>query len=69
VTEGQWVEVGQVIGHAGMTGMVTWPHLHFEVALGDKKFDPMRFLGKVVDVRTLHAEAVGKKPRVKRTRR
>lgn len=69
VTEGQWVETGQVVGTAGMTGMITWPHLHFEVALGGKKLDPMRFLGKVVDLRSIAAETAKKKRGRKRANR
>ncbi len=64
VTEGQWVATGAPVGRAGSTGKSTWPHLHFEVSLGEKKLDPLQLLGKKVDLRKLKAQAKrGKKRR------
>lgn len=64
VSEGQWVAEGMAVGRAGSTGKSTWPHLHFEVSLDEKKLDPLQFLGKRVDLRKLRAQASrGKKRR------
>jgi murein DD-endopeptidase MepM/ murein hydrolase activator NlpD len=38
VSQGQWVDTGDVIGYVGDTGMTTGPHLHFEVRLGENTF-------------------------------
>jgi murein DD-endopeptidase MepM/ murein hydrolase activator NlpD len=38
VAEGQHVETGDLLGLVGETGMVTGPHLHFEVRLGENSF-------------------------------
>lgn len=48
VAEGDWVEAGEVIAHAGCTGSCTGQHLHFEVRLDGKLVDPLRFLGNRV---------------------
>lgn len=44
VSNGQYVEQGQVVGYEGTTGNVTGPHLHFEVYENGTRTDPMRFL-------------------------
>lgn len=44
VSEGQYVEQGQIIGYEGDTGNVTGPHLHFEVYQNGTRVDPMQFL-------------------------
>jgi murein DD-endopeptidase MepM/ murein hydrolase activator NlpD len=44
VSSGQHVEVGQPIGRVGSTGRSTANHLHFEVALGGTKVDPLAWL-------------------------
>ena len=47
VSEGDWVETGQVIGLVGETGRVTGPHLHWEVIVGGVQVDPMFWLSQV----------------------
>ncbi len=44
VTEGQVVQAGQVVGHIGMTGRTTGPHLHYETRIDGEPVDPLRFL-------------------------
>ncbi len=46
VSEGDWVETGQVIGLVGETGRVTGPHLHWEVIVGGVQVDPMYWLSQ-----------------------
>ena len=38
VVEGQHVETGDLLGLVGETGVVTGPHLHFEVRMGENSF-------------------------------
>lgn len=44
VEDGQTVSRGQQIGLIGATGMVTGPHLHFEVRANGSPVDPMPYL-------------------------
>lgn len=44
VATGQHVEVGQLIGAIGMTGIATGDHLHFEVRVAGVPVDPMLWL-------------------------
>jgi murein DD-endopeptidase MepM/ murein hydrolase activator NlpD len=44
VTEGQFVEVGQMIGLIGTTGYSTGCHLHFEVNINGEHKDPMKWM-------------------------
>jgi murein DD-endopeptidase MepM/ murein hydrolase activator NlpD len=44
VKRGETVKRGQVIAHAGQTGNVTSPQLHFEIRKGSTPVDPTKFL-------------------------
>ena len=46
VTEGTKISKGAPIGIGGASGMVTGPHLHFEIRKGEKRMNPMLFLPK-----------------------
>jgi murein DD-endopeptidase MepM/ murein hydrolase activator NlpD len=50
VKVGQTVEFRQQIGKLGNSGRSTGPHLHYEVQVNGKPFDPMNFMeaGKYV---------------------
>lgn len=44
VSEGEEVELGQLIGQVGATGLTTGPHLHFELKLEDYYLNPEFYL-------------------------
>ena len=44
VEEEELVESGQVIGHAGATGRVTGPHLHWTLRLNGARVDPLSLI-------------------------
>ena len=46
VSSGQTVSAGQQIGRVGTTGYVTGPHLHFEVRISGKTYNPQNWLFK-----------------------
>jgi murein DD-endopeptidase MepM/ murein hydrolase activator NlpD len=45
VKRGDAIKRGQVIAHAGQTGNVTSPQLHFEIRKGSTPVDPTQYLG------------------------
>jgi murein DD-endopeptidase MepM/ murein hydrolase activator NlpD len=45
VKRGDTIKRGQVIAHAGQTGSVTSPQLHFEIRKGSTPVDPTQYLG------------------------
>jgi murein DD-endopeptidase MepM/ murein hydrolase activator NlpD len=44
VSAGQSVGRGDVIGYVGHTGLAAGPHLHFEVRVGGKTYDPLAYV-------------------------
>jgi murein DD-endopeptidase MepM/ murein hydrolase activator NlpD len=45
VKRGDKISRGQVVAHAGQTGNVTSPQLHFEIRKGSTPVDPTKYLG------------------------
>jgi murein DD-endopeptidase MepM/ murein hydrolase activator NlpD len=45
VKRGDTIKRGQLIAHAGQTGNVTSPQLHFEIRKGSTPVDPTKYLG------------------------
>jgi murein DD-endopeptidase MepM/ murein hydrolase activator NlpD len=44
VKPGQQVPKGFVVGRAGSTGRSTGPHIHYEIRIGGKPIDPIRYI-------------------------
>ena len=44
VYAGSYVQRGQLIGYQGCSGICTGPHLHFEVRIGGRHVNPLRYL-------------------------
>jgi hypothetical protein len=53
VKEGDMVEMGQVIGKLGMTGLATGPHLHWEMRISKVAVDPLPYLVEPLIDKTL----------------
>lgn len=47
VKKGRIVKKGQIIGAVGDTGMVTGPHLHYEIRIKEKRVNPLLFWKKI----------------------
>ena len=47
VKKGRIVKKGQIIGAVGETGMVTGPHLHYEIRIKGKRVNPLLFWKKI----------------------
>ena len=45
VKRGDAIKRGQTIAHAGQTGNVNSPQLHFEIRKGSTPVDPAKYLG------------------------
>ena len=43
VKVGQKVQRGDIVGYVGSTGRTTGPHLHYEIQLGSRPLNPVRF--------------------------
>jgi murein DD-endopeptidase MepM/ murein hydrolase activator NlpD len=44
VTEGQFIEAGEIVGEVGATGRVTGPHLHWTLRLAEARVDPLSLM-------------------------
>lgn len=44
VSYGEYVKQGQIIGYSGATGLVTGPHLHFEIRIWGTAVDPLGYV-------------------------
>jgi murein DD-endopeptidase MepM/ murein hydrolase activator NlpD len=49
VKRGDTIKRGQVIAHAGQTGNVTSPQLHFEIRKGSTPVDPAQYLASAAN--------------------
>jgi murein DD-endopeptidase MepM/ murein hydrolase activator NlpD len=44
VSDGQRVSRGATVGFVGQTGLAAGPHLHFEVRVNGKTFNPLAYV-------------------------
>ena len=45
VKQGDWVDVGALLGEVGATGRATGPHLHWGMNLFTRRIDPQLLVG------------------------
>jgi murein DD-endopeptidase MepM/ murein hydrolase activator NlpD len=64
LVEGQRLRSGQVIGHVGMTGSTTGPHLHWGLRYRGTWLDPARVLRAMAASRTDPRTSLGRRPSV-----
>jgi murein DD-endopeptidase MepM/ murein hydrolase activator NlpD len=48
VIEGQEVQQGELIGYLGNTGLVTGPHLHWEMRLNGIAVEPLQWVQQAI---------------------
>lgn len=59
---GQRVRTGQTIGHVGLTGSTTGPHLHWGLRYRGEWMDPARVLRAMAESRRSRAAAIARTP-------
>ena len=64
LVEGQRLRSGQAIGHVGMTGSTTGPHLHWGLRYRGAWLDPARVLRAMAASRTDPRTSLGRRPSV-----
>lgn len=50
VKKGDWIKTGDIIGLVGNTGRSTAPHLHYEVLVNSRSYNPLPFIKAKKDV-------------------
>ena len=50
VQAGQTVRAGELLGYAGDTGLVTGPHLHWEIRVDSTPVEPLQWLEQTIDL-------------------
>ena len=64
LVEGQRLRSGQIIGHVGMTGSTTGPHLHWGLRYRGAWLDPARVLRAMAASRSDPRTSLGRRPSV-----
>ena len=65
---GQRVRTGQMIGHVGLTGSTTGPHLHWGMRYRGEWMDPAQVLRAMAESRRSRRASVASTPKVKQFR-
>jgi murein DD-endopeptidase MepM/ murein hydrolase activator NlpD len=47
VSEGQYIQKGQIVGYVGQTGNATGPHCHYEIRMGGVAINPYPYMSRV----------------------